>query len=209
MREVICADALDWLATNPVRGAIVTSLPDSDEIGLPLADWREWFARAVRAVLVVTPIEQPAIFYQTDRKAGGQIQSKAGLVLAAALAAGVPVLWHKIVLRRQVGATDLHRPTFAHLIAVSKAARPGPATPDVLPVSASLYPNGMPFAATFAAVRFAARTADTVYDPFCGRGTVLAAANAIGLRAIGIDIDPRQVAHAKRAAMSKTLEEVA
>merc|ERR1711920_1205963 len=37
---------------------------------------------------------------------------------------------------------------------------------------------------------------DTVVDPFCGAGTVLAIANALGLHAIGVDISPRRVKQA-------------
>ena len=49
------------------------------------------------------------------------------------------------------------------------------------------------------AVRFAARRAGarTIYDPFCGRGTVLAVANAMGLGGVGFDIDEEQCEHAR------------
>jgi tRNA G10 N-methylase Trm11 len=40
-----------------------------------------------------------------------------------------------------------------------------------------------------------------VYNPFCGRGTVLAAANEIGLDAVGIDNDQRQCDYSEHATL--------
>lgn len=198
MPEWVCADALPWLAAHPGVGAVVTSLPDADEVGLPLAAWSAWFERAATACVAATAPDAPAIFYQTDRKADGRTVSKAALVLRAAEGAGARLLWHKIVLRREPGAVDLHRPGFTHLLAVSRRGRPGAATPDVLARGRMLYPNAMGLAAAICAVQFAARSSRTVCDPFCGRGTVPAVAAALGLRAIGVDIDPAQIAAAQR-----------
>jgi tRNA G10 N-methylase Trm11 len=38
----------------------------------------------------------------------------------------------------------------------------------------------------------------TVVDPFCGWGTVLAVANALGLDAVGVDIAPRMCGRARK-----------
>ena len=38
----------------------------------------------------------------------------------------------------------------------------------------------------------------TVVDPFCGTGSVLAAANAIGLEAIGVELSRRRAARARK-----------
>jgi hypothetical protein len=198
MTEWVCADALPWLAAHPRLGAIVTSLPDADELGAPLGEWARWFGQAVALCVAAALDAAPAIFYQTDRKADGQLYSKAALVLAGAAAAGARVLWHKIVLRRAPGAVDLHRPGYTHLIAVSRAGKPGAASPDVLARGRMLYPNAMGLAAAVFAVRFAGRAAPVVCDPFCGRGTVPAVAEALGLGAIGVDIDPTQLSAARR-----------
>ncbi len=37
----------------------------------------------------------------------------------------------------------------------------------------------------------------TVVDPFCGRGSVLAAANALGLDAIGVELSPKRARQAR------------
>src|SRR5690606_15863107 len=104
------------MRTADVRGAVVTSLPDSEEIGQTPGRWRGWFVEAAGLAMALADSAAPAIFYQTDRKAGGQTHSKAGLLLEAAAARGARLLWHKIVLRRRPGAVDLHRPGFTHLM---------------------------------------------------------------------------------------------
>ena len=197
-KEIVCADAMLWLAGRTDVGAIVTSLPDAEEIGEPLTVWKEWFRAAVFHSVQAASKDAPAIFYQTDRKADGATLSKAALVVTAAEKAGARILWHKIVLRRSVGSTDLHRPGYTHLIAASVEGRPGVASPDVIERGGVLYPNAMGMRAASFAVRFAAgKERRTIVDPFCGRGTVPAIAEALGLDAIGVDIDPAQCERAR------------
>lgn len=200
-REVVCADALEWLPRHPGVGAVVTSLPDAHELGWPLDQWAPWFAAAARACLRAAAPGAGCVFYQTDRKAAGRLHSKAGVLLRVAAEEGAGLLWHKIVLRRGVGATDLHRPGYSHLLAFSRGGKPGPATPDVLESGRLVYPDAMGAAAALVAVRFALRAARTVCDPFCGWGTVLAAAESLGgdaVDAVGVDIDPAQCDRARR-----------
>jgi hypothetical protein len=197
MRRVECADALTWLEGRRDVGAIVTSLPDAEEIGCSIAEWREWFGRGVESVVRATSKRSPAIFYQTDRKSNGATVSKEALVFEASWRAGARVLWHKIVLRRDVGKVDLHRPGFTHLIAVSAEGTSGTASPDVLLRGRMVYPNAMGVAVAAFAVKYAALTSRSVVDPFCGRGTVVAMADALGLDAVGVDIDPEQVEAAR------------
>lgn len=195
-REIICADALPWMAACKALGAVVTSLPDAEEIGTTIPEWKEWFSGALAACFSITAPEAPAIFYQTDRKVAGQTMSKAALVLAAGEQAGSRLLWHKIVLRRGVGATDLHRPGYSHLIAFSAKGRPGVATPDVMERGPVLYPNGIGINVADLAVRFAGDKRWPIIDPFCGRGTIPALADAMGFDAVGVDILPEQAAAA-------------
>ena len=197
-KEIVCADALEWLSGATDIGAIVTSLPDAEEIGEPIDRWREWFREAVRRCVGAASESAPLVFYQTDRKLAGATFSKAALVVTAAEEVGARLLWHQIALRRDVGAVDLHRPGYTHLLAVSRGARPGTATADVIARGSVLYPNGMGLNAAAFAVRFAAgKEKRTIVDPFCGRGTVPAVAEALGLRAIGVDIDPAQCERAR------------
>jgi tRNA G10 N-methylase Trm11 len=61
------------------------------------------------------------------------------------------------------------------------------------------WSRAMGSAACEAAVRFVAATgARTIVDPFCGVGSVLAAANAHGLDAIGVEISRRRASRARK-----------
>jgi hypothetical protein len=196
--EIFCADAIQWLSATTARGAVVTSLPDADEVGLDITDWGIWFAAAATACFRVLAPGAPVVFFQTDRKAGGGVYSKASSLVAAASQAGARLLWHKIVLRRPVGAIDLHRPGYSHLMAFGMpGARPGPATPDVIENGRALYRNGIGAAAAAVAVRFAGRNSAMIIDPSCGRGAIGAAALDAGLNTIGVDIDPAQCDRAR------------
>lgn len=200
-RTLICGDAVEWCLENGDVGPVVTSPPDAAEVGMDVEEWRDWFALAVGACLNVTGERFPAVFYVTDRRHVGAICSKADQVLASAGSAGYHVLWHKIALRRSPGKLDLYRPTYSHVIAVGPpGTRGGKATPDVFDRGHVLYANGMGWAAATLAVEFVGKYATRgvpVVNPYCGRGTVLAAAEAAGLPAIGIDNDPAQVEYAR------------
>lgn len=196
-RTVYCEDALPWLAER--RGslwAVVTSLPDAAELAAldgareDMAAWDTWFNEAARACMGAVLVGGTAVFYQTDRRKDGAWHSKFAMLYAAAEASGMTLRWHKVVLRHAPGVVDLRRPGYAHLVAFGKTY--GPVTPDVLGVGPVLYPNGMPVGATGIAVD-ACAPGETIVDPFCGRGTVLAVANGRGRDAIGLDIDPAQV----------------
>ncbi len=209
-REVHHADALAWLrARGRLDGcSVVTSLPDVAEMaGMSLADWTDWFVAAARAVLDAVPDSGVAVFFQSDVKRGSLWVDKGALVQRAADAAGVPLLFHKIVCRRPAGTVTFGRASYSHLLAYSRGVRPPPerATADVLPDGGfQSSPKAMGLTACLVACRFVARetTTTTVVDPFCGYGTVLAGANAVGLDAIGVDLSTRMV----RRARALTLE---
>jgi hypothetical protein len=194
LREVHCADAIPWMAARgKIAGACaVTSLPDVSEVGLALPVWRAWFLEAVRLVIDATPDESAAIFFQSDIKREGRWIDKGALVTRAAEDAGAHVLFHKIVCRRPPGMLTAGRPGFTHLIAVSRAMK----CADVLPIPDVIVDAGpqkwvraMGVRAAAHAVRFAKEQvgAKLIFDPFCGVGTVLAVANALGLDALGIE----------------------
>jgi hypothetical protein len=139
-----------------------------------------------------------SIFCQTDRKIDGQLASKAHLVFKAAERAGVHCLWHKIVLRHEIGAIDLYRPGFTHLIAVSHTLTSGTPTPDVIKAGKPWHRYGAGIEAARFAVEFAKRSTDRLVDPFCGHGTFVHIAAQLGMSALGIDISPEQIRTRKR-----------
>ena len=170
----------------------VTSLPDVSEVGLALSVWRIWFLEAVRLVVESVPDESAALFFQSDIKRDGRWIDKGALVIRAAEDAGAHVLFHKVVCRRPPGMLTMGRPGYTHLIAVSRAMQ----CPEVLPIPDVIADAGrqpwmraMGVRAAAHAVRFARDQvgAKTVFDPFCGVGTVLAVANTLGLDALGVE----------------------
>ncbi len=207
-REVHCADALPWMrAQGPIAGACaVTSLPDVSEVNLPLPAWRTWFLEAVQLVIAAVPAEQAALFFQSDIKHDGRWIDKGALVTRAAEDAGAHILFHKIVCRAPPGRLTPGRPGFTHLIAVSRALR----CPEALPIPDIVIDAGrqpwvraMGIRAAAHAVRFARdhAHATTIFDPFCGVGTVLAVAQALGLAAIGVDKSRKRCVQARLLAV--------
>jgi len=193
-RHVNCADAIPWMkARGKIAGACaVTSLPDVSELRLTLAAWRQWFIEAVPLVINCVPDESAALFFQSDIKRDGTWIDKGALVIRAAEDAGAHVLFHKIVCRRVPGKLTFGRPGYTHLIAVSRAMT----CPDALPIPDVIVDAGrlmwvraMGVRAAAHAVRFARdeARATVIFDPFCGVGTVLAVANALGLDAVGVE----------------------
>jgi hypothetical protein len=153
-------------------------------------------------VLDAVPDKSAAVFFQSDIKHDGAWIDKGALVTRAAEDAGARILFHKIVCRRPAGTLTFGRPGFTHLIAVSRAMK----CPDGLPIPDVIADAGeqkwvraMGVRAAAHAVRFASAQvgAKLVFDPFCGVGTVLAVANALGLDALGVEKSRKRCAQAQ------------
>jgi hypothetical protein len=209
MREVICCDAFEKLRMIEPVTAIITSLPDASEVECGLDGYVEWFTLGVGTILNCVSPGGVAIFYQGDRKHKGLLLSKATLLCNAACALNFQLLWHKIVLRNPPGTVNLYRPSYLHMMAFSRSLKAGRPTADVIDRGPTIYKNGMSINAAVVAVRFAARQAktDIIHDPFCGRGTVLAVANALGIKSVGFDISEQQCAYARDLQVSLSVAE--
>lgn len=204
-RSVFHADALPWLRAHaPLRGAsVVTSLPDVSEVpALGLEGWQRWFAEAAVATVEAVSDHGAAIFFQSDVRHGGLWIDKGALVIRAAESAGARLLFHKIVCRKPPGTVTIGRASYSHLLGFARVLRPSlrSCTADVL-ADAGFMPGrkSMGVAACVDACRFvlAETTTRTIVDPFCGYGTVLAVANALGLDAIGVDLSARMCRRAQ------------
>ena len=210
MQRVIHAgDGIAWVRANaplPADHSIVTSLPDSSEVpALGFEGWRRWFSETSELLCSAVAPSAAAIFFQTDVKRDGTWVDKAFLVQRGADAAGVAQLWHKVVCRAPAGTATFGRPAYAHLLCFSKGLRlePKHSTADVLPrLGEMTWARAMGVEACVAAVKFLAQHAGarTIVDPFCGLGTALAVANAMGLDGVGVELS------AKRAEKARKLE---
>ncbi|WP_338873674.1 SAM-dependent methyltransferase [Myxococcus stipitatus] len=204
-RTVHCEDALTWLGAQPVLTgcSAVASLPDASEFPtLSLAEWKAWFIRAAALVMSRVPDDGVAIFYQTDVKDEGLWVDKGYLVSRAAEEAGLGMLWHKVVCRRAPGTVTFGRPAYSHMLCFSRGVRPDLAksTADVLPDAGEVtWTRGMGVEACQLACRFILEQTSTrtVVDPFCGHGTALAVANAMGLDAVGVELSRKRARKAR------------
>jgi hypothetical protein len=200
MRLVVQAEALGWLDANAAEpgSSVITSLPDVSELSeLGFEGWRAWFVGATRRILRWIPSEGVAIFFQSDVRHRGVWVDKGYLIARAAEEEGAALVWHKIVCRRAPGSLTQGRPSYSHMLCVSREPVPEPTkpSPDVLP-DAGFKPwsRSMGVEACRLACRYLLDETATriVVDPFCGYGTALAVANAFGLDAVGVDIGARK-----------------
>jgi hypothetical protein len=204
-RVVHHAEAIDWLRRQGrLAGAsVVTSLPDRSELPhLGWPGWLRWFEDAAALVMESLCDEGVAIFFQSDVKHDGWWIDKGALVGRAAERAGMGLLFHRIVCRRPAGTLTFGRASYSHLLGFARTPRPSPRHPraDVLP-DAGFLPGrkAMGVTACLDACRYVCSATSTrlVVDPFCGWGTVLAVANALGLDAVGVDSSARQCRRAR------------
>jgi hypothetical protein len=203
-REVIQAEAFGWMDRTVARPgtSVVTSLPDVSEVPMRFDEWRAWFVDAVRRVIRWVPPDGVAIFFQSDVRHRGAWVDKGHLVMCGADAEGAVTLWHRIVCRQPPGVLTQGRASYSHMIGLAHAPLP-PRRPraDVLPEAGrKTWSRAMGSHACTSACRYLLEETVTrrVVDPFCGHGTVLAVANALGLDAIGVDLSARRCRAARR-----------
>lgn len=198
-------EALTWLARQGrIAGAsAVTSLPDLSELPrLGFEAWQAWFQEAAAAVMNAVPDQGVAIFFQSDVRHQGLWVDKGYLVARAAERAGMRLLFHRIVCRKTAGTPTFGRASYSHLLGFARSALAGQARPaaDVLP-DTGFVPGrkAMGLNACVAACQFILNHSPTriVVDPFCGWGTVLAAANGLGMEARGVDLSARMCRRAR------------
>lgn len=206
-RTVHTADALEWLRSQgTIPGAsLVGSLPDISEFpGVSLGDWKSWFIETAELILLKTPPEGVSFFFQSDIKVEGLWVDKSYLVQKAAEKVGRNLLFHKIACRYPVGTITFGRPAYSHVLAFSESVVPDLkiSTADVLPETGEkTWMRGMGLEIALMIARFVKTQTQTktIVNPFCGQGAMLAAANHLGLSAVGIERSP------KRAEAARTL----
>jgi hypothetical protein len=214
-RDIVQADAFAWMDAHPApaRASVITSLPDVSELShLDVEAWKAWFVGAVRRVIRWVPEDGVAVFYQSDIRHDGAWIDKGYLVVRGAEEEGAHLVWHTIVCRRPPGTIALGRPSYSHMIAVRRGPRlavrsPGP---DVLPDAGHMpWSKAMGVEACRVACRFVRDDvgSQVIVDPFCGRGTVLAVANAMGLDAIGVDVGAKRCRAARALVLGGEEEE--
>ena len=204
-REVICQDALLWLKEfDKISGhSFLGSLPDISEFpGHSLEEWKAWFQTTAELILSKTSPEGVTIFFQSDIKYQNVWIDKAFLIQKAAEKLGHHLLWHKIFCRFPAGTITFGRPAYSHMLCFSKTVIPdlSKATADVVPdLGDKTWVRGMGLEASLVASQFILKQTSTrtLVNPFCGEGSVLAAANHVGLNAVGIERSPKRAEKAR------------
>jgi hypothetical protein len=207
-RKVICTDALEWLRTYKDQGetSLLGSLPDRSEFpGLSLKAWKEWFQETSELILEKTSPSEVTIFFQSDIKVDGVWVDKSFLIQKAAEKLDHHLLWHKIFCRAPAGTIMFGRPSYSHMLCFSRNFIPDLAksSPDVIPdLGQKTWVRGMGLEASLFAATFIKKqtTSKTLINPFCGEGSAIAAANYVGLNALGIERSPKR---AKKAELLK------
>eukprot|EP00292_Cryptomonas_paramecium_P008314 CAMPEP_0113672124 /NCGR_PEP_ID=MMETSP0038_2-20120614/6085_1 /TAXON_ID=2898 /ORGANISM="Cryptomonas paramecium" /LENGTH=289 /DNA_ID=CAMNT_0000588351 /DNA_START=223 /DNA_END=1092 /DNA_ORIENTATION=+ /assembly_acc=CAM_ASM_000170 len=133
---------------------------------------------------------------------------KSFLCAKAAEAEDCVLAWRKVVVKGATEAKNNARPSYTHLICFRKRGGEGPVgyhagrflTPDIVPRGIMVWPRAIGLDATMLGLRFLREVAGVtcVIDPFCGQGTIPAAANALGMKSIGVDLSPARCRLAKR-----------
>jgi hypothetical protein len=214
-RVVVQGDALLWLNEHAAQpgDAVVTSLPDVSELpllGPGLEGWKSWFIAAAARVMVWPQPGMPALFFQSDVRHHGHWVDKSYLVQQAAERAGALLIFHKIVCRKPPGTLTQGRASYSHLLAftVGEPLIPKKPSADVLPDAGDMpWSRAMGTRACEAACRFLLDETKTrrVVDPFCGKGTVLAVANALGLDALGVELSAKRCRAARKLSVATLL----
>jgi len=89
----------------------------------------------------------------------------------------------------------------AYVLAKGRPERPAERLGDVLPwqyTENRLHPTQKPVSGLLPVVRTFSRRNDVVLDPFCGSGSTLVAAQQLGRRYIGVELDAEYCAAAQR-----------
>lgn len=210
-RIVYSEDAISWLESSSIQkgASFVASMPDISEFpGYSLAQWKEWFTKTASLILSKTPDDGVAIFYQSDIKFEGTWVDKGYLCQKAGDSLGFELLWHKIACRSPAGIATFGRPSYSHILCFSKALRAevSKSTPDVIPdLGEKTWQRGMGLEACLMIAKFIKEQtpSSTLINPFCGEGSMLAAANALDLNAIGIEKSPKRAEKARLLTLVK------
>jgi len=206
-RTVLNADAIKWLKEQDLLcGSVVTGIPDYSEVGMEVHEWKSWFVDACCLILSKLDENECAIFIQTDVKFKQDEQfewiDKSYLCnKACEQSACTTLVWHKVVAFNS-DIDNKHKKYiyygklagYSHLLCYRKNIKHHTETfPDIIFRGDQIWEKGSGFNACMMVIQYVKHfnnCCKCIIDPFCGKGSVLAVANFLGLDSFGIEIKP-------------------
>lgn len=203
MNRFVLGDCLDVLPSLPAESAdlVLTDPPYlvnyRDRSGRSIAndDAGDWLAPAFGEIFRVLKRDAFCIsFYGWNR---------VDQFFAAWKAAGFRPVGHVVFAKRYSSKSTFlaYRHESAFLLAKGRPAKPAKPIPDVLPWQYSgntLHPTQKPISSLLPLIESFSQPGDLVLDPFAGSGSTCAAAQQLGRRYVGIELDPGFHATASR-----------
>jgi len=166
-------------------------MPEMEEMQMNIKDYEVFFREAANLCFSSVKDDGYCIFLQTDRKHHGWVD-KGYWITDESRKLGFHTVWKKVALTREVGKADLFRPTYSTMLCFTKKGGVGKLFPDVIYSGEKTYTHAFGVEAVILCVKYAKEQGiKKVVDPFCGSGTTLAVANALGLDAVGVDIEKK------------------
>ena len=201
MKTIICGDAIDYLnsqSSNSIPN-IITGLPDFDEIdNITFDEYIKFFTSTTELLMDKINMNGFLFLLQTDRLYNKTWVDKSSIIVNIAKLKNLNLLFHKIILNRDVGKTNLFRPTYSHFLCFSRLNSIGIRTPDVFDSGKKIYKNASSPNSTQIAIDIIKKKNNyPVLDPFNGRGTTTTLCEKNGINSIGVDIDSKQCEYAK------------
>jgi hypothetical protein len=185
------------------RVSVVVSLPDVSETGQSLPAWQQFFVDAAALCAASTSPDGLFIALQSDIRVDGWWVDKSALVLRGLERTSLRLVARKVLCRKPPGTSSSSRASFSHALVF--AHRPLQ-LPDILPdvivaTGEPTWKRGMGAHTTLRMLEFVRRHApacDSILDPFCGEGLVLAQAQQMGFHAYGIERHHKRAQTAQR-----------
>jgi len=188
-------DANVWLGFNKGLKAVITGLPDMEEVNLEEAPYIKWLRDTTVNLISSMADDGVIIFCQTNRYIDGHIIDKKTIISNEFIQRGFRLVLEKVVLKTTPGSLNYYRPTYMNMFGFSKDVKRVQDTPDIIETGNFIYKNAMGYNVVKSALDFIKRRVETdlIIDPFCGRGSTLKVSIEHGYRVIGIDILPSQI----------------
>jgi adenine-specific DNA-methyltransferase len=184
--------SINFILTDP---PYITNYKSPDGRSVPNDDNDKWLKPAFAEMYRVLANDSFCVsFYGWPR---------ADRFMQAYRAAGFRIVGHLMFPKRYASSTRFlrYQHESAHLLAKGNPRQPEKPISDVIEweyTGNKLHPTEKPISALMPLVEAFSRAKDTVLDPFAGSGSTLAAAKSLGRSYIGIELDTKYHAVARK-----------